>query len=171
MKKCDTIVTVVTQSDSKNHKVEDFIVFYGSAKHKLDSKGRIFLPTKYRKDLGERFFVLRGLDKNRCLYIYNEKGYTELEEKINAMPNSEGGSEIRRFVFPNTEEVIIEPDAQFRFVISTAFREYAQLEGEALIVGVSNRIEIWNEETYKAEQAEFEQEPANIAALLSKFNF
>ena len=55
-------------------------MFYGQARHTLDQKGRIILPSKYRDKLGESFLVMRGFEK--CLFVYTEEGYKELEEKL-----------------------------------------------------------------------------------------
>lgn len=136
-------------------------MFYGQAEHTLDQKGRVTLPSKYRDLLGESFFVLRGFEK--CLFVYTEDGFHELEDKIKALPIAQGGI-LQRFVFANAEKVTA--DKQGRFVIPPKLREYAGLEKDVVLAGISARIEIWDASTYKDYETNMVADMDNLSAML-----
>lgn len=138
-------------------------MFYGQAYHTLDQKGRITLPSKFRELLGESFFVLRGFEK--CLFVYTQDGFHELEDKIKALPIAKGGV-LQRFVFANTEKVTT--DKQGRFVVPPKLREYADLEKDVVLVGLSGRIEIWDSETYAKYEADTVANMDNLSDMLKE---
>ena len=140
-------------------------MFYGQARHTIDAKGRIILPSKYRDSLGESFFVMRGREKQACLYIYSTDGFNEFKEKIKAIPDANGGSAFKRFIFNNTEEVV--NDKQGRFVIPTRLKEYANLEKEIMIVGTDDRIEIWDASVYEGTETQFTND--NVVEFMEKY--
>ena len=141
-------------------------MFYGQARHTIDAKGRVILPSKYRDSLGESFFVLRGFEK--CLFIYDEAGFRELETKIKALPDSADGGRLKRFVFNYTEQIT--NDKQGRFVVPPHLREYARLDKEIVVAGASSRIELWDVNEYKAYEEKFDDNPESISDLLAIFN-
>lgn len=136
-------------------------MFYGQASHTLDQKGRITLPSKFRDLLGESFFVLRGFEK--CLFVYTQEGFHELEDKIKALPIAQGGI-LQRFVFANTEKIAT--DKQGRFVVPPKLREYAGLEKDVVLVGLSSRIEIWDSEAYAKYEADTVANMDNLSDML-----
>lgn len=138
-------------------------MFYGQADHTLDKKGRVTLPSKYRDLLGESFFVLRGFEK--CLFVYTEDGFRELEDKIKALPIAQGGI-LQRFVFTNAERVTA--DKQGRFVIPPKLREYASLEKDVVLAGVSSRIEIWDASIYRDYEANMVADMDNLTSMLKE---
>ncbi len=138
-------------------------MFYGQASHTLDQKGRVTLPSKYRDLLGESFFVLRGFEK--CLFVYTEDGFHELEDKIKALPIAQGGV-LQRFVFANTEKVTT--DKQGRFVVPPKLREYAGLEKDVVLVGLSSRIEIWDSDAYAEYEANTVANMDNLSEMLKE---
>ncbi len=111
----------------------------GEFSHALDVKGRVNFPVKLREDLGDRFILTRGLDN--CLFVYSQTEWALLSDKINALPLSKSRG-LKRFLFAGACEV--EPDKQGRIVIPANLREYAHLEKDVMIVGASNRAEIWD---------------------------
>jgi len=140
-------------------------MFYGQAKHSIDAKGRIILPSKFRDGLGESFLVMRGFEK--CLFVYSEEGYKELEEKLRALPISSGGR-LQRYIFGSTENVTT--DKQGRFVIPPKLREFAELERDVIITGVSSRLEIWDAEAYEKYENETIGDTEKLHELLEIFN-
>lgn len=118
----------------------------GEYQHNIDVKGRIFIPSKFRDDLKERFMLARGLDG--CIFVYAMEEWKELAEKIKALPMS-STRQVQRFLFSGATEV--ELDKQGRVVISPKLREHAGLTEakSATIIGVSNRAEIWNTERWE----------------------
>ena len=115
----------------------------GHYRHNIDAKGRIIIPNKFRDDLGESFIVTRGLDNSLFVYPLNE--WLVLEEKIRQLPLSTG-RDLQRFFFSNAEEVT--PDSQGRILIPSNLRKYTELKKEAVIIGVSSRVEIWSKENW-----------------------
>ena len=141
-------------------------MFYGQAQHSIDQKNRIILPAKYRELLGEEFYVVLGFDP--CLCIYTEESYKNFEEKIMALPSSNGGDKIKRHVFNNTEKV--KPDKQGRFIIPQTFREFAGLKKDIIVAGVCSKIEVWDYDRYKENEVKPDDVP-NMQEILSNFGF
>ncbi|RCK72255.1 MAG: Cell division protein MraZ [Ignavibacteriae bacterium] len=124
--------------------------FKGTYKYSVDNKGRINIPAKMRKQLSDdskdHFVITRGLDK--CLFLYPHDVWLKVEEKLQSL--SEFNSDHRyleRQIYSIAEDVVL--DVQARIIIPSELREYAQIKNEVLIIGVSNRIEIWNPKVYE----------------------
>ena len=118
----------------------------GEYNHNIDSKGRLILPSKFRTELGDRFIVTKGFDG--CLYGYSVEEWKAIEEKIKTLPLVTGkdARNFTRFFFSSAIECEI--DSQGRILISQNLREFAQLQKEVVIIGVSSRIEIWSKEKW-----------------------
>ena len=114
----------------------------------------MFIPAKLREELGESFYVTKDLDN--CLVAYPKEGWKAIEEKMAALPRSTARS-AQRMIFGSAEKC--ELDSQGRILLPQHLRQYADLEKDVAIIGVSNRAEIWNaanwdkvnEEEYTAE--------------------
>ena len=119
----------------------------GEYEHSLDVKGRLILPAKIREDMGDKFIVTKGLDG--CLFGFSQNEWTNFEEKLKTLPltNKNARDFVRFFLSGATE---CEIDKQGRFLIARNLREYANLEKDAIIIGVGTRIEIWNREKWKS---------------------
>lgn len=137
---------------------------YGKYKHSVDPKGRLFVPSKLREELGEAFYVTLGLD--HCLSVYTESGWQAILDKYNALPISQARK--MRFLFANAAKC--EPDSQGRILLPQKLRAYAGLDKDVVIIGVSNRAEIWNAERWAALEAE-ELNPENLAAVMEELGF
>jgi len=111
----------------------------GEYQHNLDAKGRVFIPAHFREVLGEHFIVTKGLDS--CLFIYSIDEWKLLEEKIRALPLSRARN-LQRFFFAGACDV--EVDKLGRVVIPANLRKYAFLDKDVMIIGASNRAEIWD---------------------------
>jgi len=111
----------------------------GEYSHNIDAKGRLNFPARLREDLGERFIVTKGLDD--CLFVYSLDEWKVLEQKIKELPLSKARA-IQRYLFSGACEV--EPDKQGRILIPANLREFAGLEKDIMVIGASNRAEIWN---------------------------
>jgi len=120
-------------------------VFIGEYEHSVDAKGRLIMPAKLREDIGDKFVVTKGLDG--CLFAYSQTEWLNFEEKLKTLPltNKNARDFVRFFLAGATE---CEIDKQGRFLISGNLRNYAALEKEVVIVGVLNRIEIWNKDKW-----------------------
>lgn len=137
-------------------------MFYGEYQHTLDRKGRLIIPSKFREVIKEhyieRFFITRGLDK--CLFMFPEEEWKLQEQKFKSMPFTKSESRrFNRFYFSGAGE--IQPDRQGRILIPNYLKEYANIKKEVVIVGISNRIEIWSKERwmefYKSSEESFEE--------------
>ena len=125
-------------------------MFYGEYIHTLDRKGRLILPSRFRdvsKQHGiEKFFVTRGLDK--CIFMFSEEEWKTQEQKFKNMSFTKQESRsFNRMFFSGAVETI--PDKQGRFLIPQYLKDFANIKRETVLIGVSNRIEIWNNETWK----------------------
>jgi MraZ protein len=121
-------------------------MFYGEYKHTLDTKGRIILPSRFRdvarENNIERFFVTRGLEK--CVFMFAEYEWRAIEQKFkNLSFTKEQSRTFNRMFFAGAAEVI--PDKQGRFIVPQNLKEHANIKGSMVIIGVSNRIEIWDQ--------------------------
>jgi MraZ protein len=125
----------------------------GTYRHVIDQKGRLFIPAKLRDELGDSFYVTKEVDN--CLVVYPQDVWTEIEEKIAALPRSKARS-LQRMIFGSAEKC--EPDSQGRIVIPLPLREYAGLEKDVAIIGLSNRAEIWDAEKWDAINEEYTAE-------------
>ena len=121
-------------------------MFLGQYAHTVDTKGRTFVPAKYRDELGETFVVTRGTAK--CLTVYPMSEWEKYTAKIAELPQAHA-AKIRRFVFSNASDVTL--DAQGRIGIGAGLREYAGIEKNVMILGLGSYIEIWAEDVWKAE--------------------
>ncbi|MCM8765456.1 MAG: division/cell wall cluster transcriptional repressor MraZ [Candidatus Omnitrophica bacterium] len=125
-------------------------MFYGEYSHLIDRKGRIILPAKFRQIVKEkgikRFYLTRGLD--RCLFLFPEEEWHAQEEKFKSLSFTHSESrKFNRLYFSGAQEVI--PDFQGRILIPQYLKEFAELKKEIVIIGVSNRIEIWSKALWK----------------------
>ena len=141
-------------------------MLFGGFDHKIDKKGRVFIPSAFRDDLGESFIICRGIFKKRCLCVYSNEEWEKLVEKINTLPNTKSSS-VKRFLYSGA--FTVECDAQGRILIPTTLREYAELESEAQIVGMSTNLEIWNSTSWDNKIKEYT--PESVASIMEELNF
>lgn len=125
-------------------------MFYGEYEHTLDRKGRLIIPAKFREvfkeNYIEKFYVTRGLDK--CLFVFTEEEWKLQEQKFKSLSFTK--SEARRFnrlYFSGACELTC--DKQGRILLPQYLKGFAGIQREVMIIGVSNRIEIWSKEGWK----------------------
>ncbi|HWQ89781.1 MAG TPA: division/cell wall cluster transcriptional repressor MraZ [Desulfitobacteriaceae bacterium] len=138
-------------------------MFMGEYLHTIDTKGRVIMPAKFREALGVRFIATKGLD--HCLFIYPMTEWTELEQKLRTLPFTQ--PDVRafvRFFFSGANEC--EVDKQGRILLPANLREYAQLEKEIILVGVSSRVEIWSQALWLDYSSQAESAYVNSAESL-----
>lgn len=117
----------------------------GEYEHSLDVKGRVIMPAKLREDMGEKFILTKGLDG--CLFGFSQNEWANFEEKLKTLPltNKNARDFVRFFLSGATE---CEMDKQGRFLVASNLREYASMDKEVVVIGVGNRIELWNKEKW-----------------------
>ena len=125
-------------------------MFYGEYSHSIDKKSRLIIPSRFRdviKEMGiEKFYCTRGLDE--CLFMFPENEWRTQENKFKSMTFTK--REVRKFnrlFFSGAVEV--ETDKQGRILLPSYLKQYAGIKREIMIIGVSNRIEIWSKEKWE----------------------
>ncbi len=113
----------------------------GTHTPKLDDKGRVILPAKFRRELEDGVVVTRGQD--RCLYVFSAAEFASVHERIRQAPlgNKDARDFLRMLLSGASDET---PDSQNRITIPPHLRTYAGLERELVVTGVGSRAEIWN---------------------------
>lgn len=135
----------------------------GEYLHTIDPKGRLILPAKFREELGELFIVTKGLDN--CLFVYAKEEWAILEGKLKQLPLAKPEARaFVRFFFAGAAEV--ECDKQGRVLLPTNLRDYAQVEKDVVILGVSNRVEIWSKSVWDSYNEQISPTVASIAESL-----
>lgn len=139
-------------------------MFYGEYQHTIDPKSRVIIPSKFRQDLGEKFIVTKGLDN--CLFAYSLEEWRNLEIKLKALPFTDKDARaFVRFFFAGATEC--EADKQGRILIPQNLREYAGLEKDICIIGVSIRVEIWDKEKWTKHSGEYNESADKIAEKMA----
>jgi MraZ protein len=122
-------------------------VFLGEYHRTIDKKGRIFIPAKFREDLIKGVVISKGFDE-KCLFLFSKENWKRLEEKIMANKIAERSVQsFSRWFFSSASEEAI--DQQGRTRIPQTLIQYAGLKKEIVMVGVSDRAEIWSGEKWK----------------------
>lgn len=114
----------------------------GEYRHNLDDKKRVSVPANFRKELGKKVVVSRGFDK--CLFIHPLKEWQRFTEELEKMPVGRIDSrDLNRFVFAGAVETEI--DSMGRVLIPDFLKGFAELKAKVVVIGVSRRLEIWDE--------------------------
>ena len=118
----------------------------GTHTPKLDDKGRIILPAKFRDELAAGVVVTRG--QERCLYVFSKNEFESVHEKIRQAPvtSEEARKYLRLFLSGASDDT---PDKQGRVLVPQLLREYAGLTKELVIIGVGSRAEIWDASSWQ----------------------
>jgi MraZ protein len=129
-------------------------MFLGTHSPRLDDKGRLILPAKFRDRLATGLVVTRG--QERCLYVFELPEFTSITEKARAAPMSSKAARdyLRVFLSGASDEL---PDKQGRVMLPLALREYAGLTRDLAVVGAGNRLEIWDAQAWQEYLAAQEQ--------------
>ncbi|MBP2653101.1 MAG: mraZ [Firmicutes bacterium] len=138
-------------------------MFMGEYLHTIDNKGRLTFPVKFREGLGETFIATKGLDN--CLFVYTQEEWAILEEKLKKLPMAKPEARaFVRFFFAGAAEV--QCDKQGRVLLPPNLREYARLDKDVIVIGVSSRIEIWGKEAWDEYNNQIAPEVTKIAENL-----
>lgn len=117
----------------------------GEYTHSIDEKGRIIIPSKIRSVIGNNIIITRGMDG--CLFGYSKESWENLVSKLETLPFTKKDN--RNFIrFFTSGAIALEFDKQGRINIPNYLSEYANLLDDVIIIGVINRIEIWNKEKW-----------------------
>ena len=116
----------------------------GEHRHNMDVKGRVTMPSRFREELGEKFYVVEGFEE--CLFVLSEEGLKKIHEAF-SQANLVDAFDADRDLFPGGTEV--EPDKQGRILLPPPLREYAGLTKDVTVIGAGERAEIWDSERWK----------------------
>lgn len=140
----------------------------GEYLYTIDQKKRIAIPSKMRKNLGKRVVITTGLDN--CLVIYPLKEWQKLTSKLENLPTGKGDARgLARIMLSGAVDV--EFDKLGRILVPDYLKKYASLKRNVAILGLSNRIEIWDKEKWIEYKEKTEKEIGDMASRLQELGF
>ena len=125
----------------------DLSMLMGEYHHNIDEKSRLIIPAKFRSELGERFVITKGIDK--CLFVYSETEWNKLMQKVSSLQFTKKNVRAFERTFIGGAS-LIEFDKQGRINITSPLVHYANIKKECVIIGVSERLEIWSKEEFES---------------------
>ena len=139
-------------------------MFIGEYRHTFDAKNRISLPAKFRKELGKGVIVTRGLD--RCLFVFSQAAWRKESEKLGQYSTSSAaGRALSRLMLSGASEADV--DSAGRILIPDYLKSFAGLSTKAVVAGVNERVELWDEDAWTAYTAESERNADALAESLT----
>lgn len=140
-------------------------MFLGEYFHTIDAKGRIAVPAKFRAQLSSGAVITRGLDG--CLFVFPKGEWETLASKLVSLPISQSNSRaFVRLMLSGASDV--EYDVQGRVLIPEPLRTYARLEKKAVVTGLFNRIEVWDEGRWTKYKTKTEKASDEIAEQMGE---
>lgn len=140
-------------------------MFIGEYRHTLDDKNRISLPAKFRKELGKKVVVTRGLEN--CLFLFTHKAWEAISNETSKLGHMQMDSRgFNRFLFSGAMEADV--DGNGRILIPDYLKEFAGVKNAVTFAGVHNRIEIWEEKRWENYKKRIETEAEAMAEKLSQ---
>lgn len=135
-------------------------MFFGTYTPKVDEKGRLILPAKFRDQLAGGLMVTRG--QEHCLYVWPQSEIDRITERLREAPVSNKATRdyVRMFSSASSDET---PDRQGRITIPPALRQWASLDKDVVVIGAMNRLEIWDEAAWTVYSAEQEESFAELS--------
>ncbi len=135
----------------------------GEHTHTLDTKKRMSLPAKFRKELGKTVVITKGLDS--CLFVYSLKEWKKFSEKLSELSMGQGDTRaFSRYFLGGAVEVDI--DSAGRILIPDFLKDLAHLQTKVMVVGIGNRVELWDEGRWNTYQSELEKKADIVAEKL-----
>jgi MraZ protein len=139
-------------------------MFIGEYAHKLDKKGRLLIPKKFREDLQDGAVVTRGLDN--CLFLYTQEEWGELAEKLADLPFSQANSRaFTRLMLAGAMDV--EVDSKGRIIIPEYLRDFAEFDKEVVVAGLYDRLELWDKSLWQEYKEKTEDNSGEIAERMA----
>jgi MraZ protein len=135
-------------------------VFLGTYSPRLDDKGRLFLPAKFRDELAEGLVMTKG--QERCLYVFATTEFARLTERLREIPlSAKGARDYSRVFFASAHDDV--PDKQGRVTVPGPLRDYAGLDRDCVVIGANTRVEIWDAAAWTAYLAGQEEQFASLS--------
>ncbi len=140
-------------------------MFIGEYRHTIDTKKRLALPAKFRKELGKTVIITRGLDN--CLIVYPQKEWQVMSDKLGKLPLSQ--TEARGFArVMLSGAMAVGLDRLGRILVPEYLKEYANLKKNVVVCGLYNRLEIWDAQRWKVYEKKMERGVEDLAAKLKE---
>ena len=137
----------------------------GEYQHTIDTKKRLALPAKFRKELGKTVIITKGLEN--CLVVYPEKEWKVMSEKLGKLPASQiEARTYARIMLAGAMEVTI--DQLGRILVPDDLKKYASLKKNVVVCGLSSRLELWNSEAWEQYKTKAEKNVSDLAAKLGE---
>ena len=132
----------------------------GEFNHSIDEKGRLIIPAKLREDLGENYVICNGMEG--CLFLHSEEEWKKFVAELETLPRMNKDARIfKRYFFGSASEGTF--DKQGRLLVPPSLRRAAQLEKDVVLVGVQDRVEIWDRAQWEARSVVSEEDLDAIA--------
>ena len=136
--------------------------FVGSYSHSLDAKKRVFIPAKFREELGNEFYITRKFDP--YLSVYTASDWEEFVETISRLPESEA-AELQEYLLGVAQKCI--PDGNGRIILDDKLMKHAAIDKSIVFVGAGRQIKIWAEETWN--ERESKRDTESIREIMRKY--
>ena len=135
-------------------------MFLGTHSPRLDDKGRLFLPAKYREELSGGLVITKG--QERCLYLFPMAEFQRITEALRAAPvTAKAVRDYSRVFFASASDEV--PDKQGRITIPPALRGYAGLDRDCAVIGANTRLEIWDTQAWETYLEQSEQRFSDLS--------
>ena len=136
----------------------------GTYEHNVDAKGRLFIPTKLRDELGDNFVMTKGLDG--CLSAYSMEKWEHISKIVDGLPQAKA-RDLKRFMFSSA--AVVNPDKQGRVLVPQTLRSYAKMTKDIAVIGASDHVELWDKERWIELISEMSSD--DIAAAMDELGF
>lgn len=137
----------------------------GEYTHSLDPKKRLSLPVKFRRELGKKVVVTRGLDN--CLFVYPLKEWQRITKKVSELPLGQADTRgFNRFFLSGAVEVDI--DSVGRILVPDFLKDFANLKSKVVLAGIHDRVEIWDEIIWSEYKKRIEKQADALAEKLGE---
>lgn len=137
----------------------------GEYQHTLDPKKRLSLPAKFRKELGRKVVITRGLDQ--CLFMFSEKAWQKIAARVANLPVGQADTRgMSRFLLAGATET--EVDGAGRVLLPEYLKEFAGLRSRVVLAGVSDRVEVWSEKLWEDYKRRIEKGADQMAQTLGE---
>jgi MraZ protein len=135
-------------------------VFLGTHHPRLDDKGRLILPAKFREQLAEGLVITKG--QERCLYVWPTAEFGRITDQLRAAPlTSKSARDYLRMLYAGASDEV--PDKQGRITVPPPLRSYAGLTRDCVVIGANARVEVWDAAAWAAYEREQEQRFADLS--------
>lgn len=140
-------------------------VLIGSFEHVVDPKNRLFIPAKFRSELGHEFILVNGIGK--CIFVFSMEQWEVFSGKLTGLPVTNKLAQLfMRKLYASAVER--EPDKQGRVLLSPKLKDYAGIEDEAVIIGMGTRVEIWAKSEWENYETSHDEEFEEALESLSE---